>query len=137
MVGTFLFIWYFDVQYASIFILWCGQREFKVALVVTGTHCELFTCISVVVSVVGGVKVTKNALSLEVPPRFATCIHVVVLCVCVLGGGGGLRDLKTAVLVLKGTSSSSLTCINVVIFVGVGKMDVKPRLSLHVSPPIC
>ena len=56
MVGIFLFISYSDVQYASIFILWWGQREFKVALVVTGTYCELLTCISVVVSVVGGVK---------------------------------------------------------------------------------
>ena len=52
----FLFVSYSDVQYASIFILWWGQREFKVALVVTGTYCELLTCISVVVSVVGGVK---------------------------------------------------------------------------------
>ena len=42
--------------------------EFKVALVVTGTYCELLTCISLVVSMVGGVKGTKNALSLEVPP---------------------------------------------------------------------
>ena len=69
MVGIFLVIWHSDVQYASIFILWLGQREFKVALVVTGTYCELLTCISVVVSVVGGVKGTKNALSLGVPPR--------------------------------------------------------------------
>ena len=56
MVGIFLFIWYSDVQYASIFILWWGQRILRVALVVTGTYCELLTCISVVVSVVGGVK---------------------------------------------------------------------------------
>ena len=68
MVGIFLFIWYSEIQYASIFILWWGQRGFKAALVVTGTYCELLTCISVVVSVVGGVKGTKNALSLEVPP---------------------------------------------------------------------
>ena len=68
MVGIFLFIWYSDVQYVSIFILWWGQREFRVALVVTGTYCELLTCISVVVSMVGGVKMTKNALSLEEPP---------------------------------------------------------------------
>ena len=61
-------MWYSDVKYASIFILWSGQREFKVALVVTGTYCELLTCISVVVSVVGRLKGTKNALSLEVPP---------------------------------------------------------------------
>ena len=59
---------YFDVQYAPIFILWWGQRELRVALVVTCTYCELLTCISVVVSVVGGVKGTNNALSLEVPP---------------------------------------------------------------------
>ena len=31
-------------------------------LVLTGTFCELLTCISVVMSVVGGVKGTKNAL---------------------------------------------------------------------------
>ena len=68
MVGIFLFIWYSDVQYASIFILWWGQRILRVALVITGTYCELLTCISVVVSVVGGVKGAKNALSLEVPP---------------------------------------------------------------------
>ena len=65
----FLFIWYSDVQYASIFILWWGQR-FRVALVVTGTYCELLTCISVVESVVGGVKGTENALLLEIPPPF-------------------------------------------------------------------
>ena len=69
MVGIFRFIWYSDVHYASIFILWWGQRIFRFALVVTGTYCELLTCISVVVSVVGGVKGTKNALSLEVHPR--------------------------------------------------------------------
>ena len=68
MEGIFLFIWYSDVQYASIFILWWGQREFKGALVVTGTYCELLTCISVVMSVVDGVKGTRNVLSLEVPP---------------------------------------------------------------------
>ena len=63
MVGIFfLFIWYSDVQYASIFILWWGQREFRGALVVTGTHCELLTCISVLVSVVGGVKGIKCAV---------------------------------------------------------------------------
>ena len=37
-------------------------------LVVTGTYCELLTCISVVVPLVGGVKGTKMCLSLEVPP---------------------------------------------------------------------
>ena len=63
-----MFIWYSDVQYASFFILWWGQREFRVALVITGTYCELLTCISVVESMVGRVKGTKIALSLEVPP---------------------------------------------------------------------
>ena len=57
------------------------------------------------------------------------------MCVCV--GGGGYREFKTAALVLKGTYFSSLTCINVIIFVGVGKMNVKPRFSLQVPPPIC
>ena len=52
-------------------------------------------------------------------------------------GGGGLKGIKTAALVLKGTSSSSLTCINVVIFVRVGKMNVKPRFSLMEPPSIC
>ena len=62
MVGILLFIWYSDVQYASILILWWVERESKVALVITGTYCELLTCISVVVSLVGGVKRTKNVL---------------------------------------------------------------------------
>ena len=52
--------------------LWWVQSEFKVALIVTGTYCELLTCISVVVSMVGRVKGTKNALSLEVPPPIRT-----------------------------------------------------------------
>ena len=58
---------------------------------------------------------------------------------CALGGGGGgaKKELKTAARVLKCTSSNSLTCINVVIFVGVGKMNVNPRFSLQVPPPIC
>ena len=51
------------------------------------------------------------------------------------GGGGGKNNLK--LLRLRGTSSDSLTCINVVIFVGVGKMNVKPCFSLQVPPPIC
>ena len=42
--------------------------ESKAALVLTGTHCDLLTCISVVVSMVVGIKGTKNTLSLEVPP---------------------------------------------------------------------
>ena len=103
MIGIFLFIWYSDVQYASIFILLWGQREFKVALVVTGTYCELLTCISVVVSMVGGVKGTKNALSLDVPLLFHNVYqrrrHFV--CVCVGGGGGGKGNLKLLRLSLK------------------------------------
>ena len=44
--------------------LFCGGFKVisKFALVVTGTYFELLMCISVVVSVVGGVKGTKNAL---------------------------------------------------------------------------
>ena len=53
------------------------------------------------------------------------------------GGGGGVKEFKTAAPVVRGTSSDSLTWINVVIFVGVGKMNVKPRFSLQVPPPIC
>ena len=68
MVGIFLFICYSDVQYASSCFLWWGQTQFKVALVVTGAYCEWLTCISVVVSVVGGAKGTKNVLLLDVPP---------------------------------------------------------------------
>ena len=49
-------------------MFWWGQREFRVALAVTGTSCELLTCISVVVSMVAEVKANKNALSLKVPP---------------------------------------------------------------------
>ena len=56
MVGISPVIWYSDVQCAPIFVLWWGQREFKVTLVVTGTYCEFLTCISVVVYVVVGVK---------------------------------------------------------------------------------
>ena len=121
MVGIFLFIWYSEIQYASIFILWWGQRGFKAALVVTGTYCELLTCISVVVSVVGGVKGTKNALSLDVLLLFHNVYQRRRHFVCVCGGGGGKGNLKIAALVLKGTFSSSLTCINIVVFVGVWK----------------
>ena len=101
---------------------------------VTGTYCELLTCIIVVVPVAGGVKGTKMLSSSEVPPSIFTCINVVVLCVCV---GGTKREFKTAVLVPKCTSSNLLSCINVVIFVGVGKMNVNPRFSLQVPFPIC
>ena len=60
------------------------------------------------------------------------------VCVRLEGGGGGAkREFKTAALVLKCTSSNSLTCINLVIFVGVGKMNVNPRFSLQVPPPFC
>ena len=61
-------------------------------------------------SVVGRVKGTKNALSLEVPPPIRNVYkrrRFVCVCVCVWGGGVGLREFKTAALVLKGTSSSS------------------------------
>ena len=51
--------------------------------------------------------------------------------------GGTIREFETAALVLKCTSSNSITCINVLIFVGVGKMNVNPRFSLQVPPPIC
>ena len=61
--------------------------EFKVALVVTGTYCELLTYISVVVSVVGRVKGTKMRCRWRYLLRFVTCINVVVLCVCVCVGG--------------------------------------------------
>ena len=46
-------------------------------------------------------------------------------------------ECKTAALVLKGTSFSLLKCINVVIFVGVGEINVNPRFSLQVPPLIC
>ena len=51
--------------------------------------------------------------------------------------GRGKRECKNAALITRGTFSDSLTCINVVIFVGVGKTNVKPRFSLQVPPPIC
>ena len=71
--------------------------EFKVALVVTGTYCELLTCISVVVSVVGRVKGTKMRCCWRYLLRFVTCINVGVLCVC----GGGEGNLKLLRLSLK------------------------------------
>ena len=109
----------------------------KFALVVTGTYFELLMCINVVVSVVGGVKVTKNKPVVRCTSSdFLTCINVVVLCVCVCGGGAK-SEFKTAALVLKCTSSHSLTCINVVIFYRGGKMNVNPRFLLQVPPPIC
>ena len=41
--------------------LFCGGFKGNLKFV-TGTYCELLTCIIVVVPVVGGVKGTKNAL---------------------------------------------------------------------------
>ena len=76
-------------------------------------------------------------LSLDVPPPIFN-VYQRRRFVCVrLGGGGTKWEFKTALLVLKCTSSNSLTCINVVIFVGLGKMNVNPRFSLQVPPPIC
>ena len=73
-------------------------------------------------------------LSLDVPPPiFNVYQRRCFVCVRL----GAKREFKTAALVLKCTSSNSLTCINVVIFVGVGKMNVNPRFSLQVPPPIC
>ena len=70
-------------------------------LVVTGTYCELLTCISVVVSVVGRVKGTKNALSVEVPPPIRK-VYYRRRFVCVCGwGGGGKWNLKVLRLSLK------------------------------------
>ena len=54
-----------------------------------------------------------------------------------VGMGVGQKEFKTAAPVVRGSSCDSLTWINVVIFVGVGKMNVKPRFSLQVPPPIC
>ena len=79
-------------------------------------------------------------LSLEVrPPIFNVYQPGRFVCVRWGGGGGGGAkwEFKTAALVLKCTLSNSLTCINVVIVVGVGKMNVNPRFSLQVPPPIC
>ena len=75
-------------------------------------------------------------LSLEVPPLIFN-VYQRRRFVCVrLEGGGAKSEFKTAALVLKCTSSNSLTCAIVVIFVGVGKMNVNPLLSLQVPPPI-
>ena len=52
-------------------------------------------------SVVGGVKGTKNALSLEVPRRIRNVVNVVVV-FCVCGAGrGGKGNLKLLRLSLK------------------------------------
>ena len=82
--------------------MWWGQREFKVALAVTGTYCELLTCISVILSMVGWLKATKNALSLKVPPPIRYVYlrrRCVFVCVCVCMGGKG--NLKLLFLSLK------------------------------------
>ena len=83
---------------------------------------------------VGGVKGTKMRLSLDVPPPIFN-VYQRRRFVCVRWGAK--REFKTSALVLKCTSSNSLTCINVVFFVGVGKMNVNPRFSVQVPPPIC
>ena len=68
------------------------SKGIKVALVVTFTYCKVLTCISVVVSVVGGVKGTKNALSLDVPPPIRNVYQRRSCFVCV-GGGGGVKGI--------------------------------------------
>ena len=73
-------------------------------------------------------------LSLDVPPPIFN-VYQRRHFVCVRWGAK--REFKIAALVFKCTSSNSLTCINVVIFVGVGKMNVNPRFSIQVPPPIC
>ena len=78
------------------------SKGIKVALVVTFTYCKVLTCISVVVSVVGGVKGTKNALSLEVPPPIRNVYQRRSRFVSVRGGGGGGKgNLKLLRLSLK------------------------------------
>ena len=114
--------------------------ESKVALVVTGSYCELLTCI-VVMPVVGGVKGTKVRLSLEVPPLIFNVYQRrrFVCFVCVRWGvkgnlkllrlslnvpppirlrvstsyfRGGENECKSTLFVT-GTSSNLLTCIKV------------------------
>ena len=68
-------------------------------------------------------------LSLEVPPPIFNVYQPRrFVCVRLGGGRGAKREFKTAALVLKCTFSNSLTCVIVVIFVGVGKMNVNPLL---------
>ena len=69
-------------------------------------------------------------LSLQVPSPICNVYHRRV-------GGGVKGNVKMLRLSLEVPFSESLTCINVVIFVGVGKMNVKLRFSLQVPPPIC
>ena len=76
----------------------------------------------------GGVKGTKNALVVRgTSSDFNVYQRRRFVCV---RWGGAKREIITAALVLKCTLSNSLTCINIVIFVGVGKMNVNPRFSL-------
>ena len=76
-------------------------------------------------------------LSLEVPPPIFN-MYQRRRFVSVRWGGEGLKgNFRNAAIVLKCTSSNLLTCINVVIFVGVGKMNFNPRFSLQVPRPIC
>ena len=78
-------------------------------------------------------------LSLEVPPPILNVYQRRRFVNVRWGGGGeGLKgNFRNAAQVLKCTSSNLLTFINVVIFVGVGKMNFNPRLSLQVPHPIC
>ena len=57
--------------------------------------------ISVVMSVVGGVKGTKNALSFDVPPSIRNVYQRRRRFVCVWGGGGVKGNLKLLRLSLK------------------------------------
>ena len=64
-------------------------------LVITGTCCELLTCISVVLSVVGGVKGTfKLRLSLEGPPPIPKVYQHRRSFFFLGGGEGGLNTFK-------------------------------------------
>ena len=80
-------------------------------------------------------------LSLEVPPPIFSVYQCRRFVSVRWGGGGGGEWLKgnfrNAAPVLKCTSSNLLTCINIVIFVGVRKMNFNPRFSLQVPRPIC
>ena len=68
---------------------------------------------------------------------FVTCINVVVfVCVCLGGGGKGLRGFKLLHLSLK-VPPPVFIMYHRRHFVGVGKINVKPRFSLQEPPPIC
>ena len=85
-------------------------------------------------SLVGGVKGTKNALVVRgtssdfnvYQRRRFVCVH-----------WGPEMEIKTAADVLKCTSFNLLTCINVGNFCRGGKMNVNPRFLLQVPPPTC